>query len=123
MQIAFHGIDLNSDVILPAIGFGSTNNTLPSTDPSLDGLPALSSLDVYKNLERLATGNLILSAAGLIPGYWATFLLVDTWGRKPIQLMGFGMLTILFIVMGSSCVSFVLSESLTSVIRLNFSYN
>ena len=45
-------------------------------------------------------GNLILSACGLIPGYYATFLLVDSWGRKSIQLMGFIMLTALFIVMG-----------------------
>jgi PHS family inorganic phosphate transporter-like MFS transporter len=44
---------------------------------------------------------LILSAAGLIPGYWVTFLFVDSWGRKPIQLMGFTMLTILFVIMGT----------------------
>jgi len=45
-------------------------------------------------------GNLILSAAGLIPGYWVCFLFVDSWGRKPIQLMGFSLLTIIFIAMG-----------------------
>jgi PHS family inorganic phosphate transporter-like MFS transporter len=43
---------------------------------------------------------LILAAAGLIPGYWVTFLFVDSWGRKPIQLMGFIILTILFVIMG-----------------------
>lgn len=48
----------------------------------------------------MCTGNLILSAAGLIPGYWATFLFIDSWGRKPIQLMGFSMLTIIFCAMG-----------------------
>jgi PHS family inorganic phosphate transporter-like MFS transporter len=41
-----------------------------------------------------------LSAAGLIPGYYATFLLIDKWGRRPIQLMGFIMLTIIFVIMG-----------------------
>ena len=44
---------------------------------------------------------MILSAAGLIPGVWTTFLLVDWWGRKPIQLMGFVMLTILYLIMGA----------------------
>lgn len=43
---------------------------------------------------------MILIAAGLIPGYWATFLFVDSWGRKPIQLMGFSVLTVLFCCMG-----------------------
>ena len=43
---------------------------------------------------------IILAVGGLIPGYWATFLLIDSWGRKPIQLMGFAMLTALFIIMG-----------------------
>ena len=43
---------------------------------------------------------MILSVAGLIPGYWVAFLFIDTWGRKPIQLMGFIMLTILFCCMG-----------------------
>jgi len=36
----------------------------------------------------------------LIPGYYATFFLIDVWGRKPIQLMGFAMLTIIFVIMG-----------------------
>lgn len=35
-----------------------------------------------------------------MPGYWVTVATVDTIGRKPIQLMGFLILTILFIVMG-----------------------
>ena len=45
---------------------------------------------------------MILSAAGLIPGFWATFLLVDKWGRRPVQLLGFTTLTILYVIMGAS---------------------
>ncbi|KAJ6533665.1 inorganic phosphate transporter [Mycena capillaripes] len=45
-------------------------------------------------------GNLIFSIAGLIPGYYASFLLIDRWGRRPIQLMGFMMLTVVSIIMG-----------------------
>ena len=55
---------------------------------------------MYTNLKNICVGNMILSAAGLIPGYWASFLVIDSWGRKPIQLMGFSMLTILFCCMG-----------------------
>lgn len=49
---------------------------------------------------RICLGNLILSAA-LIPGYLASFAFIDVWGRKPIQFMGFTMLTILFLIMGT----------------------
>lgn len=86
-QIAFYGLGLNSSIILQAIGFGT---------PLTTGTRA-----VYDNLHNIATGNLILSVAGLIPGYWVSFLFIDSWGRKPIQLMGFIILTLLFIIMGS----------------------
>ena len=55
---------------------------------------------MYTNLKNIALGNMILIAAGLIPGYWAAFLFIDSWGRKPIQLMGFAILTVLFCCMG-----------------------
>jgi len=45
-------------------------------------------------LKNVSVGNIILSVAGLIPGYWVSFLFIDSWGRKPIQIMGFVMLTI-----------------------------
>ncbi|KAK0460022.1 inorganic phosphate transporter [Desarmillaria tabescens] len=86
LDIAFYGLGLNSSIILEAIGFGT---------PLTSG-----SQKVYDNLNNISVGNLILSAAGLIPGYWVCFLFIDSWGRKPIQLMGFIVLTILFIIMG-----------------------
>ncbi|KAJ7104275.1 phosphate permease [Mycena belliarum] len=86
LDIAFYGLGLNSSIILGAIGFGS---------PITKGNQA-----IYDNLHNITVGNLILSVAGLIPGYWATFLFIDSWGRKPIQLMGFIALTVLFVVMG-----------------------
>ncbi|KAK0495364.1 phosphate transporter [Armillaria luteobubalina] len=86
LDIAFYGLGLNSSIILQAIGFGT---------PLTSG-----SRKVYENLKNISIGNLILSAAGLIPGYWVCFLFIDSWGRKPIQLMGFIMLTIIFVIMG-----------------------
>ncbi|KAF9046818.1 phosphate transporter [Hymenopellis radicata] len=86
LDIAFYGLGLNSSIILTAIGFGKPVTT--------------GSQGVYDNLHNICVGNLILSVAGLIPGYWVSFLFVDSWGRKPIQLMGFIMLTILFVIMG-----------------------
>jgi len=86
LDIAFYGLGLNSSIILTAIGFGT---------PTASG-----SLKIYRNLNNVSVGNLILAVAGLIPGYWASFFLVDYWGRKPIQLLGFSVLTCTFVIMG-----------------------
>jgi PHS family inorganic phosphate transporter-like MFS transporter len=86
LDIAFYGLGLNSSIVLTAIGFGTS--------------PQHGSLGVYQSLHNVCLGNVILAIAGLIPGYWASFFLIDSWGRKPIQLMGFTVLTVLFIIMG-----------------------
>jgi len=83
LDVAFYGIGLNATTILTAIGYGSGN-----------------AANVYEFFYRLAAGNLILVCAGAIPGYWVTVATVDTLGRKPIQLMGFIILTIIFCIMG-----------------------
>jgi PHS family inorganic phosphate transporter-like MFS transporter len=93
LQIAFYGLGLNQAIVLTAIGWAGKSGT-----------PAL----VYDNLYKICVGNIILTVAGLIPGYWASFLVIDKWGRKPIQYMGFIMLTIIFSCMvrpsASACV-------------------
>ncbi|KAL2217487.1 phosphate:H+ symporter [Thermoascus aurantiacus ATCC 26904] len=81
LDVAFYGLGLNNSIILSAIGWTGGKN-------------------VYEYFYRSAVGNLILICAGAIPGYWVTVATVDTLGRKPIQLVGFIMLTILFIVIG-----------------------
>lgn len=81
LDVAFYGVSLNNSVILSAIGYSGGKN-------------------VYEIYHNTSVGNLIIVCAGAIPGYWVTVALVDTVGRKPIQLMGFVLLTILFCVMG-----------------------
>ncbi|KAG6808565.1 hypothetical protein H0H92_003703 [Tricholoma furcatifolium] len=87
LDIAFYGVGLNSSVILPAFHFG----------PSPNGA---GNQRIYANLLNICIGNLVLSAGGLIPGYYLTFFLVDKWGRKPIQLLGFTVLSGLYLAMG-----------------------
>nr|AKO22758.1 phosphate transporter [Rhizopogon luteolus] len=86
LDIAFYGLGLNNSIILTAIGFGT---------PVTKGTQG-----VYDSLHNICIGNLIFSAAGLLPGYYASFAVIDSWGRKPIQLMGFSVLTVLFATMG-----------------------
>lgn len=101
LDIAFYGLGLNSGIILQAIGFGT---------PVMKGVPG-----VYENLKNICVGNLILSVAGLIPGYWASFFFIDKWGRKPIQLLGFIMLTTIFTIMGFCYESLTATRSATKV--------
>lgn len=81
LDVAYYGLGLNSAVILQTIGYASSKN-------------------VYKSLYNTAVGNLILICAGSLPGYWVTALTIDTVGRKPIQVGGFIILTILFVILG-----------------------
>lgn len=83
LDVAYYGLSLNNATILNAIGYATSNNKT-----------------VYEYLYNTAVGNLIIVMAGAVPGYWVTVATVDTIGRKPIQLAGFAILTILFIVMG-----------------------
>ncbi|EIW69559.1 phosphate:H+ symporter [Tremella mesenterica] len=87
LDVAFYGLGLNSSVILKTIGFGTyTGGT--------------KSFNIYQSLYNVSVGNIILAVGGLIPGYYFTMALVDSWGRKPIQLMGFSVLTVIFVCMG-----------------------
>ncbi|CEQ42616.1 SPOSA6832_04458 [Sporobolomyces salmonicolor] len=76
LDVAFYGLGLNSSIILNAIGYGSVSSGTPQHIR-------------YQTLMNNSIGNLIITVAGLIPGFWFSFALIDVWGRKPIQLMGF----------------------------------
>ncbi|KAF7585155.1 hypothetical protein BBP40_012062 [Aspergillus hancockii] len=81
LDVAFYGLGLNNSIILSAIGWNGGDT-------------------VYDYFYRNAVGNLILICAGAIPGYWVSVATVDWLGRKPIQLLGFIVLTIVFVVIG-----------------------
>ncbi|KAK3113971.1 acid phosphatase pho5 [Teratosphaeriaceae sp. CCFEE 6253] len=81
LDVAFYGVGLNNSTILQTIGYGKGKT-------------------VYETFWNIAVGNIILVCAGAIPGYWVTVATVDTVGRKPIQLGGFIILTVIFCIMG-----------------------
>ncbi|WRT64057.1 phosphate:H+ symporter [Kwoniella shivajii] len=88
LDIAFYGLGLNSTTILTTIGFGASTALATKQE------------NIFQTLFNAAVGNVILAVGGLIPGYYLTFLFIDSWGRKPIQLMGFSVLTVIFVIMG-----------------------
>ncbi|OIW28456.1 phosphate:H+ symporter [Coniochaeta ligniaria NRRL 30616] len=81
LDLAFYGLGLNNTIVLQAIGY--------STGPTL-----------YHTLYNNAVGMIILACAGSLPGYWTAVLTIDTLGRKPLQLIGFAFLTVLFATIG-----------------------
>lgn len=83
LDVAFYGLSLNNATILTAIGYSTNGAT-----------------NVYEFLYNTAVGNLIIVMAGAVPGYWVSVATIDTIGRKKIQMGGFIILTILFVVMG-----------------------
>ncbi|ORX89287.1 phosphate:H+ symporter [Basidiobolus meristosporus CBS 931.73] len=83
LDIAFYGLSLNQSYVLQAIGYSS------------------SGLAPYDALWTSAIGNLIISLMGTVPGYWFTVFLIERMGRIRIQLMGFALLTIIFVILSA----------------------
>ncbi|RDB24357.1 putative metabolite transporter C2H8.02 [Hypsizygus marmoreus] len=71
LDIAFYGINLNQNVVLQQIGYDGS-----------DGSP-------WNRLFKISTGNMIITALGFVPGYYASILTIEKLGRKWIQIQGF----------------------------------
>ena len=106
LDVAFYGLSLNNSVILDAIGYSTKD-----------------AVDLYDILYRTALGNIIIVCAGAIPGYWVTVATVDILGRKPIQYMGFFVLTILFCIIGFALHSLSPNASLGLYVLSQFFFN
>jgi PHS family inorganic phosphate transporter-like MFS transporter len=81
---------------------------------------------VYETLKNLSIGNIIICAAGLIPGYGATFLWIEKAGRRAIQLRGFVLLGAIFLTLGKFVVSplslFLLADFIKLTLTCGFSF-
>ncbi|TFK48881.1 MFS general substrate transporter [Heliocybe sulcata] len=71
LDIAFYGINLNQNVVLQQIGFDGSSGT------------------PWERLFKIAIGNIIVTALGFVPGYYASVLTIEKLGRKWIQVQGF----------------------------------
>ncbi|KAF2643464.1 MFS general substrate transporter [Massarina eburnea CBS 473.64] len=81
LDLAFYGLSFSSASLLSTMGFDKRDN-------------------LYVTLRSKALGHIVLICAGAIPGYWMTVFTIDRLGRKPIQIGGFAILTIIFCVLG-----------------------
>jgi PHS family inorganic phosphate transporter-like MFS transporter len=83
IDIAFYGLGLNNSIILQTIGF---------TNPNAQ--------EVYEILYNVAVRNVIIQCAGTMPGYFFSIAFIDMIGRKRLQLCSFGILTLIFAILG-----------------------
>ena len=77
VDVAFYGLNLNQSVLLAAIGFSKGKTE-------------------YQTLLKNAYGNLIIAAAGYVPGYFLTIYFIEILGRRWIQIQGFLVCALMF---------------------------
>ena len=79
VDVAFYGLNLNQSVLLSAIGFSKGKTE-------------------YETLLKNAYGNLIIAAAGYVPGYFLTIFFIEILGRRWIQIQGFLVCALMFAI-------------------------
>jgi PHS family inorganic phosphate transporter-like MFS transporter len=78
LDVAWYGLSLNQATILKMINYNGSN-----------------SASIYDSMYQKALGALIVACMGTVPGYWFTVALVEKMGRKPIQYLGFAVITVI----------------------------
>ena len=89
LDIAFYGLSLNQSIVLSAIGFA----------------PDATKTSPWETLWKQGIGNLIITLLGSLPvnfRYYVTVFTVEHLGRKTIQIIGFTMETILFVIVATA---------------------
>jgi MFS transporter, PHS family, inorganic phosphate transporter len=88
LDAAYYALALNNTIFLQKLGYGGFEDGKKYT--------------IYALLRNGAVGNLILVCAGAMPGSLLTIYFVDRIGRKPIQIGGFAIVTVLLLILGSA---------------------
>jgi len=105
LDVAWYGLSLNQSTILSLINFnGPASVKYNSTDATgkvtvVSGAPPH---DIWDTFYQIAVGNILIACMGTVPGYWFTVALVEKLGRKPIQYLGFFVITIILAVLAGT---------------------
>eukprot|EP00842_Homolaphlyctis_polyrhiza_P002930 jgi/Hompol1/3638/HPOL_006662-RA len=84
LDIAWYGLTINTPVILEAINYNGTG------------------LGTWDSFYQKAIGQIIINLMGTVPGYWVTVATIEILGRKPIQFLGFGVLTVVLTIIAAT---------------------
>ncbi len=80
VDVAFYSSNIFNPTVLAYTGF------------------ATSLANPHAYLLRLAEGNILIALFASIPGYWAAVALIDRVGRRTLQVIGFGVMTLSFVL-------------------------
>ncbi|KAI8586083.1 major facilitator superfamily domain-containing protein [Geranomyces variabilis] len=93
LDIAWYGLSLNTPRVLGLIGYDGHNE------------------DQFHQFWAKAVGNIIIACMGTVPGYWITVATIERLGRKPIQYMGFAVITVILAILAGAWDSILTKDS------------
>ncbi|KAJ3392210.1 phosphate transporter [Chytriomyces hyalinus] len=96
LDVAWYGLALNQSTVLSLINFNGPAKI------SVGGKLITPPLDIQDLFYQIAIGNILVACAGTVPGYWFTVGLIEYMGRKPIQIMGFVIITICLAILAAT---------------------
>ncbi|KAI8609630.1 major facilitator superfamily domain-containing protein [Chytriomyces sp. MP71] len=103
LDVAWYGLALNQSTVLNLINFNGPKKI--SVDVTVAGVTTKSlvtpPIEIWNVFFQNAVGNIIIGLAGTVPGYWFAVALIEKMGRKPIQMMGFAIITICLAVLAA----------------------
>ncbi|KAJ3034378.1 hypothetical protein HDV00_005064 [Rhizophlyctis rosea] len=82
-DVAVYGLGVNTSFILSTIGYGGESV-------------------LYDKIYHSILGNFFLLFFGFFPGYYVSAFTIDRLGRRTIQLLGFAMLTIIYVIIAAA---------------------
>ncbi|KAI8915209.1 major facilitator superfamily domain-containing protein [Powellomyces hirtus] len=84
LDIAWYGLSLNTPRVLSIIQYDGHGG------------------DQFDAFWAKAVGNIIIACMGTVPGYWITVATIEKFGRKPIQYCGFGVITVILVILAAA---------------------
>lgn len=80
LDVAFYSSNIFNPTVLVYIGFATKTG------------------QAHAYLLTLAEGNILIALFASVPGYWAAVALIDRVGRRGLQLLGFGVMALAFLL-------------------------
>ncbi|KAJ3075235.1 Inorganic phosphate transporter pho84 [Podochytrium sp. JEL0797] len=103
LDVAWYGMALNQSTVLSLINFNGPAKVTVNVTTNGVTAPAKVTppVDIQDLFYQIAVGNIIIACAGTVPGYWFTVAFIEKMGRKPIQIMGFAIISICLIILAA----------------------
>ncbi|KAI9330756.1 major facilitator superfamily domain-containing protein [Obelidium mucronatum] len=104
LDVAWYGLALNTSTVLSLINFNGPHKVPVNvtTNGITKLVPTTPPVDIWDIFYQTSVGNIIIACAGTVPGYWFTVALIEKMGRKPIQIMGFAVITICLAILAAT---------------------